>query len=621
MSPLPYKPIRPGDAHERGTFQNCTHERMKAPKFKFLCWIFLLPVFMAGSGSVSPCHAQQFISGPSMGLDDAKSALRNPATISFHRPQLALGVKAHHTGISNESGVPLRQGFLAGSTPFLVADRIGFGGSVRYFDTPIFKKRAFGASVTGRIFRFLSVGIRASALNLAYNQSEYTGVNPNDPVIGGGAGKTTFTGTAGIFAKPLPNLNLAVGGRNLNRPNLAVGSENEFRAQPEFFGGVSYAFKSVRARAEVSSGQYGVDVRVGVEAYSTDGSYIRAGSDASFNNARIEGQLHVSGPFSVNYQYNVPTSDLRGPSSGSHQFTVLYEFGRTPEVPEMPTPPSLLLEANRSEVDPTFEPRLHISSSHEILQHVEKQVERKINVPDEVLQNVSREALGRLDSSLATSRGRASGRPSGQVPDHVKVPEVLSAKYDSSLSEVGRRLNEGTPRTLEILKEKDSVRAFGLYNRLQSEEEVPSGQVRMMDPADSLTAFSPQAEELPRRESLSILNPESTTLTLLFPYLPAEGGVWTLTVEDGSGEIVRTFTESGRPSNQLEWDWTNEQGEPLNQGVYTCQFRWEGPEGTYQSNQVDITVRKTVRKVTIEVTGSPEALDEPADALELRPKK
>ena len=127
-----------------------------------------------------------------MALDDAKSMLRNPATISFHRPQIALGVKAHHLGISGQSGVPLREGFFAGSTPFLIADRVGFGGTVQYFNTPIFRKQAFGTSVTARLFRFLSVGARVSALNLSYNRSEFVGVEPGDPVFEGGTGKTTF---------------------------------------------------------------------------------------------------------------------------------------------------------------------------------------------------------------------------------------------------------------------------------------------------------------------------------------------------------------------------------------------------------------------------------------------
>jgi flagellar hook assembly protein FlgD len=110
-------------------------------------------------------------------------------------------------------------------------------------------------------------------------------------------------------------------------------------------------------------------------------------------------------------------------------------------------------------------------------------------------------------------------------------------------------------------------------------------------------------------------------LTLLFPYLRNTDGVWALTVRDQSGEIVKTFDGSGRPPNNRSWEWTDDQGEPLDQGVYTYQFEWEGPGGTYQSDEETIAVRKTVRNVEIEVTGSPEALDKPADALELQIEK
>jgi flagellar hook assembly protein FlgD len=126
---------------------------------------------------------------------------------------------------------------------------------------------------------------------------------------------------------------------------------------------------------------------------------------------------------------------------------------------------------------------------------------------------------------------------------------------------------------------------------------------------------------LPRQESLSILNPESTDLTLLFPYLQEEDGLWTITVTNRSGEVIRRFSDSGQPPRQINWDWTDGEGEPLDQGIYTCQFEWEGPSGTYQSNQQKISVQKTLRKITIEVMSSPEALDKPSDALELRIKK
>ena len=123
-------------------------------------------------------------------------------------------------GVGDASGVPLRQGFFTSSTPFLLGDRIGVGGSVQYFDSPIYKRGALGLNVAGRILRSVSVGVGVSALNLSYNRDEFVGVEPGDPVFEGGTNKTTFSVSAGIFAKPIPNLNVALGVRNLNQPNL-----------------------------------------------------------------------------------------------------------------------------------------------------------------------------------------------------------------------------------------------------------------------------------------------------------------------------------------------------------------------------------------------------------------
>jgi hypothetical protein len=271
--------------------------------------------------------------------------------------------------------------------------------------------------------------------------------------------------------------------------------------------------------------------------------------------------------------------------------------------------------------DPSFEPRLHVSSSHETVQHVEKRIEREINVPDGVLQNVSQEALGTLDSTITPSPRRASGQTVDQVPDHIELADILSAEYDSAFAQIGQRLDEGSPSTLEVLTDRrDSVRAYGLYNRLRS-EGVPANQVRVLNPEDSVETISVGDQELPLRESLSILNPEQVTLRLLSPYLEDTDGIWTLTVTDRSGETVKIFNGSGEPRRQINWEWTDDQGDPLDQGEYTLQFEWQGQEGTYQSNKQTFSVSKTLREVTIEVTRSPEALDDPADALELRPKK
>ena len=201
---------------------------------------------------------------------------------------------------------------------------------------------------------------------------------------------------------------------------------------------------------EVADGQYGLDGLVALEAYSTDGSYVRVGSDSGFNTGLVEAQLHVGGPLSINYRYGLPVTDLRTSTSGSHLFTVVYEFGRSPEVPELPPPPPLLMEADRAEVEPAFEPKLYLASEQDYLQHFEKRVEREISVPREVLQGISREALGVLDSSFASTRGQAKGVPLGRIPENIKLADLLSSAYDSSLSEIQNRLQRDSTQVLKL---------------------------------------------------------------------------------------------------------------------------------------------------------------------------
>jgi hypothetical protein len=117
-------------------------------------------------------------------------------------------------------------------------------------------------------------------------------------------------------------------------------------------------------------------------------------------------------------------------------------------------------------------------------------VEREFNVPGEVARTISRDALGELDSTLASTstRGRTQGGPIQQIPDHLKVTNVLSAKYDSSIARMGQRLNKGAPPTLELPVREDSIRTFGMYNRLLAETGVDSSQVRVINPEDSVKA-------------------------------------------------------------------------------------------------------------------------------------
>ena len=141
----------------------------------------------------------------------------------------------------------------------------------------------------------------------------------------------------------------------------------------------------------------------------------------------------------------------------------------------------------------------------------------------------------------------------------------------------------------------------------------------MIAPTDTAAAAPADSLRLPRETRLHILNPERTTFTLLFPYLKGRDGLWRVRIQDRAGVPVRLFRGRGVPPAQLTWSWTDDQGEPLDQGVYTYVLEWEGLNGrTYRSNKKKFTVQKTVRKITFEVTQQPGVLEAPSDAIEIR---
>ena len=556
-----------------------------------------------------------------MALDDAKSTLSNPAVMSFQRSQVGLGVRGHHVGLGGESGVPLRQGYFTASTPFLFQDIVGVGGTVQYFDSPIFNQGKFGVSASAQFLRMVSVGVRVSALNLSYNQGEFVGVDPDNPVFQEGTSTTSLSVDAGVFVQPLPELHLSVGARDINRPNLSL-VDDAVRAHMEWFAGAAYGYGPARARVEVVNSQFGVQGQIALEAYQTNGSFLRLGSNTDFSSGHAEAQLHVRGPLSVGYRYDLPFNELQGASSGSHSFSLTYEFGRTPEVEDPPPLPPNLLEAQDAPVEPEYPAKLYLATDDEYMQHFEKRIEREIDVPDDALLSLSREDLGELDpESFGSDRWRIDGEPAEPPSDEIEIADLLSETYDLSLEELEQRLADDPGASIVLQgRDQELVKAMGIRNRLLESGIAEADQIRIEEPTDERDATPVDPDDIPTTEQMSILNPEDTRLYLLAPYLEGDGGSWELTVADQVGQTVRTFTGLGDVPEQIEWDWGDDQGEPLDEGIYTYQLTWTGPDGeeTLTSNDHTLYVRKVERNVTIEITQDPSTITEPADGVELR---
>ncbi len=562
-----------------------------------------------------------------MSLEDASSQFANPALMSFQRSRLALGAKAYHLGISNAGGVPLRQGYALVSSPFLFSDRFGAGTHVQYFDSPIYRRIAFGGSFSARVLRYLSVGIRIEARNLSYNQNEFVGFDPADPVFANGFGKTVLTTAVGVFAQPLMNVRLSAGLRNLNRPDLSLAGDG-FRDKIESFLGVAYGIGPAMALFEVTDTFNGVETRFGVEAIATSGSFVRLSSNTAFTVSRLEGQLHVGGPISVHYGYELPLGDLGPSSNGSHTFSVVFDFGRTPDLPDPINIPSYLYSNTIPEITPQLAPKVYISSSTDYVRFYEQQIVRTVDedVPDAALRQLSRSDLGVLDSSFVQNEAflKPGAPESGEVIDDVSTEVMLqgsySALYEASIRVLARVLAADSSMNLNIVGPGSQLmKAAGVRNKMVQTESAPENQILITIPREDASERAASFEAFVPREDLVLYEPDHTMLFLNSSYSLPQVQTWKLNITNLEDQAVKSFSGSDVLPASLAWDWRADNGQLIAPGVYRYSLEWVDALGqTYSSNERKLYVQKMLRKITIEVTRDIEAIREEADAVEIR---
>ena len=585
--------------------------------------LFVVLFTLMSAVSVRSVAAQDLLLGPSMSLEDASSQFANPAVISFQRSRVALGAKAYHLGISNSGGVPLRQGYALYSSPFFLSDRYGLGVHVQYFDSPIYSRMAAGASFSARVLQFMSVGVRIEALNLSYNQNEFVGFDPADPVFANGFGKTVLNTTIGVFAQPLANVRLGAGFRNVNRPDLSLGNDG-FKQPIESFLGIGYGIGPAMALFEVVDTFNGVDTRFGVEAVATSGSFLRLTSNTAFELGRLEGQLHVGGPISIHYGYELPLGDLGPSSNGSHTFSVVFDFGRVPDLPDPVNIPSYLYSNGLPQITPQLAPKVYISASTDYVRFYEQQIVRKIseNVPEEALRQLSRKDLGVLDSAFVQQEFPEAEEVLDDISTEVALQGSYSPLYQASIRVLGEALASQAMKALKISGSADQImKAAGVRNRLVNDEAAPEDRITIaVDRTGDSPSNGPGIQDLlTPREDLVMFEPDHTVLFLNSTNALENVQSWEMKIADMDGQIVKTFQGNDVLPANLTWDWRDDNRHHIAPGVYRYDLTWVDSSGKeHRSNERKLYVQKMLRKITIEVTRDIEAIRKDADAVEIR---
>jgi len=569
--------------------------------------------------------AQQPILGPSTSIYDPKSIFANPSLLSFQRTKLAVGVKGYHMGFLDQSGIPLKQGYLTVSSPFLFLDRIGAGASVQYFDSDIFSRSFYSANVAARLFRFISVGASLSAYHISYDESEFDLVHPDDPVFAGGTSRTTLNTTFGVYAQPFEFISFALGIRNVNEPSLSLIGDAVYLDR-EFFAGATYTHGPFKGTLEIMNQPHGLDARMYVELFSSHGNFVRTGSHIGFDNVHIEGQMHISGPFSVNYNYELPTSGILGQSGGSHMLSLIIEFDRLPRLPDRVRPPTYQLSFEEPTIDPVIEPRIYASSNIEYLKYYEKQLIREIddNIPDESLETLSEYDLGAIDSVFSQVQYPYEMEQLSPVPSEIEFTTTISPHYQRILDEIGLLPRVEPIHPISIVTDEDNVmKAFGIHNILRDTEPTPGdihvGTPRFESVEDSIRYHTRiDRSTIVPFEEMILLDPDETSIRLYPVYVNPTVRQWTLIIENNENYPVKRFSGTGTIPDALTWDWHDDANTLIEPGIYSYYMRWEDADGTIrESDRRQIYVQKFLRKITIQVTQDREKLPDQLDRINL----
>lgn len=589
---------------------------MRQPPF----YIVLLLFLTAAAGEMK---AQDFISGPSTSTFDTKSILANPALISFQRPQVALGVKSHYAGFSDDSQSGFNQGYFVASLPGIQGSRFGAGVHAQYFNSPIFTRSQFSGSFSVRFWHRLSFGVTGSLYHLGYNRDNFVDFDFGDPTFQDGFSRNVFNSAAGFYARPVSSVELSLGARNLNRPDISL-SGSGVREPFEVFGAVSYRHNMLKGTVELVNDRYGLDTRVHLEAFSTEGYFARMGTNMSFDRGYIEAQAHVYAGVSINYQFELPFNDMLSETNGSHMFSLIYEFNRVPPLPQRRPAAVAMPEVVRARTDAVLHPDIVLTSSTDHLEYKEITLIRRIDttsVSEEDLRHLTAYDIGNLELQQDYYRRPYSGRrpetaplPAGAAPE-----PVITDHYRETLDFIRNHILSGDRMMELVVEDGTQVRAAGLREqfRQQSGRDIPVSVAYRSQQSDQERHAIPVNDETLRDQNVVVLTPDTARIRPVTS-AGASASDWALRIYNGNGQMVNEIRDSSVLPEVIEWDWRLADGSVIPPGLYTYRLHWADARGNWQESRSRyLHVRKVTRTITIDITKDLEKIHSDPDRIEL----
>jgi len=589
-------------------------------------WIVIVLQFLIQSPIAM---AQPILMGTSVNTLDSKGVFANPALMSYQSNHVAVGLKGYHLGYFDSSLLDYQKGYISFVLPSVAYSRLGSGINIQYFNSPILSKSQIGTTFSYRIVPNVSVGVNASLLYMGYNRNNFVDFDFDDPVFAGGFSKFTFNTSAGVYARPIPFIEIGAGARNINQPDIALG----FVSAPmplEPFAGFSLRYGPLKGIFEVVNTERGLEKRSHIELYSSTGYYGRIGTTTDFSTAYIELQGRLFSGYSANYQYELPSQSISGLSNGSHMFSLVYEFNRKAKLPSLKKHQIVHPPYVKSAGKPIIPPNVFLNNDVEYLILSEIHITRSLDdstVTASDLQILTAYDLGIMGEYPGFDRIPYKDRNPVDVPALSRDDDEpgLSADYEKFLETIREYMSKDKNLSLNILTQVGGeVRGSELRSIINRDTSVPISisNILLSDQVDSTLFVTPIDINMLQEERLIKAYPLKTTIKPLL-YGQVESSNWVLLITDPNDFVLKEIKGIGQIPDNIDWDWKIADDRYIEPGVYYYSLKWTEPSTGVEkkSRKRVFYVQKNLRKVDVTITKDPSKLPDGAESINIIMKK
>jgi hypothetical protein len=589
--------------------------------------INLLIIFSCLLAAFSSVAAQNLLTPHPLDIRSGQAHLLNPSIISYQPSMIQAGMRVFHLGFLDESAGRFRLNYISVVLPRSLPQDLAVAAHAQSLNMPIYSQSYFSFALSRRFKNLFSVGLKAGLLSKSYNRDDFNLVDLDDPVFKNQKGFTRLDLGGGVTFWPLPSVSVSLSRDHLNRPNVALG-QAKFKLDGENHLALAYHFGNLQTAFLTQRDGQGLRAGGFFQYDDPAWGFLRLGIDKLAMN--LESRLQLYGPVSLNYSLNYPTADLRGETSGSHEFALVFELDRLSSLPKLQTPPPFRYTfAAPARFEPPT-PRVYLRAENDVLEITAKRLQRVVapDVPAQALAALSAYDLGVFDSSFVSRNLSFHVTPLAEADTSVKLLGLYSNDYRYSLRQLSENINKTPGATATIVTNPFAKsRAQALRNYLIDNSPLDLKKIQVGEPdfenrLDSLRAYrragSATRNLIVPREEVLALNPQAAIFHIATANFSAPPKRWQLAVEKENGAAVWKMEGQDRIPQQLVWNWHDNAGKVVAPGYYRYFISWQTADGyLYQSPAGRFYVKKFQRTITIRVSRKFDGLQQPADDVKM----